>query len=567
MPTRSSLVSWLFSLCCAVMLLWSTPALAQVSVPINNAGSPYFCDARFYQTRADTSGSAVSPTARTYLVRYGSLNTGATADSPYGVNYIGLGLNALGFNPRDNYLYALSFGTANDTTLYRIGQTGVEPVGTVSGGTIPATGFVTTAGVFDKQGRYYFAGQGPAPNNIAPSVIYRIDNIPASGAGALVIAKEYVLSPTTINIGDFAFLDNTDGPNGILYGGTGGTFARIQLNDAASTAVASTVTVAPNVGGIGSAFYDRPTNQLYVFSNTPPAFSLIGNPAGPGAATSVQTAVTAPAFIPAGYTNSASDGTSCIFADPAVKTADINVRKSVVPLTPVTAGQTVTFTIAVGNLGTNPAQSVTVADPLPAGLTFVSAAPSAGSYTPVPGNWVVPNLASGVTQTLTIVATVNTSGTTTASFVNIASVNSSSQAGTTTVIPLTDPVPGNNSSTVTPTVTISVNLTISKTDGITAATAGGTTSYTITVSNLSGFNAADSVLRDPVAPGLSCSLATPVACTVLSGTATCPVLGAGAFQLSMANLQSAGGVRIPLLTAGSSMAFRVVCGVTATGQP
>ncbi len=555
---------WARAIACLALLMVSLGTFAQTSVPINNAGSPYFCDARFYQTRADTSLSTTSPTARTYLVRYGSLAAGATADSPYGNNYIGVGLNALGFNPRDNYLYALSFGTTNDTTLYRIGQTGAEPVGTVSGGTIPATGFVTTAGVFDKQGRYYFAGQGGTPNSIVPSVIYRVDNIPAFGTATLVIAKEYVVSPSTINIGDFAFLDNTDGINGILYGGTGGTFARIQLNNAASTAVVSTVTVAPNVGGIGSAFYDRPTNQLYVFSNAPPAFSLLGNIAGPGAATSVQTTVTAPGFIPAGYTNTASDGTSCIFADPAVKSADINIRKSVVPLTPVLAGQTVTFTIAVGNLGTNPAQSVTVADPLPAGLNFVSASATAGSYVPVPGTWTIPNLASGITQTLTIVATVNTAGTNTTSFVNVATVNGSSQAGTTTVIPLNDSVPGNNSSTATPTVTISVNLTISKTDNISAVAAGGTTSYTITVANLSGFNAANSTLKDPVATGLSCT--TAPSCVVLTGTATCPAPGAGAGQLSIANLQGSG-VSIPLLAVGSSMAFVVTCGVTATGQP
>lgn len=547
-----------------MLVLASLSVFAQTAVPINNAGSPYFCDARFYQTRADTSGSAASPTARTYVVRYGSLAAGATADSPFGNNYIGVGLNAMGFNPRDNYLYALSFGTANDTTLYRIGQTGAEPVGTVSGGTIPATGFVTTAGVFDKQGRYYFAGQGGTPNSIVPSVIYRVDNIPAFGTAALVVAKEYVVSPSTINIGDFAFLDTSDGIDGILYGGTGSTFARIQLNNAASTAVVTTITVAPNVGGIGSAFYDRPTNQLYVFSNAPPAFSLIGNVVGPGAATSAQTTVVAPGFIPAGYTNSASDGTSCIFADPAVKSADINIRKGVVPLTPVLAGQTVTFTIVVGNLGTNPAQSVTVADPLPAGLAFVSAVATADSYTPVPGTWTIPNLASGVTQTLTIVATVNPVGTSTASFANVATVNGSSQAGTTTVIPLNDPVPGNNSSTATPTVTISVNLTISKTDNITTTFAGGTTTYTITVANLSGFSAANSLLKDPVATGLSCTAATT--CAVLSGTATCPASGAGAGQLSIANLQGAG-VSIPLLAVGSSMAFRVTCNVTATGVP
>jgi uncharacterized repeat protein (TIGR01451 family) len=533
-------------------------ASAQIAVP-TTAGSPFFCDARFYQVRADTSASATSPTPRTYLVRYPSLATGATPDNPYtGSNYIGVGLNALGYNPRDSYLYALSFGTANDNQIYRIGQTGAELVGTVTG--LPA-GFVSTGGVFDKQGRYYFAGQGGTPNSIAPSIIYRIDNIPASGAAALTIAVQYALTAGTLNMGDFAFSDASDGPNGVLYGSLNTTHYRIQLNATTPSATAVTSTLAPTVGGIGSAFYDRPSNKFYVFNNGASTFYEIGNYVV-GAPTSTASTVNTPSFIPTGYNNSATDGTSCIFADPAVKTADIAVQKAVVPLTPVTAGQTVTFTIAAGNLGTNPAQSVTVADPLPSGLTFVSASATSGAYVAVPGVWTIPNLASGVTHTLTIVATVNTSGTTTASFVNIASVTGSNQAGTVTFIPLTDPVPGNNTSTASVTVSRTANLAIAKTNGTTTLAAGSTTAYTITVSNLSGFNVADSVLKDPVAPGLSCT--TVPTCAVVSGTATCPATGVAAGQLSMVNLQGAG-VLIPLLNVGSSIAFVMTCGVTATG--
>jgi uncharacterized repeat protein (TIGR01451 family) len=549
---------WLLLAALALHTLFAGLAMAQVAVPAT-AGSPFFCDARFYQLRADTSGSTTSPTARTYLVRYPSLIAGATPDNPYaGSNYIGVGLNALGYNPRDSYLYALSFGTANDNQIYRIGQTGAELVGTITG--LPA-GFVSTGGVFDKQGRFYFAGQGGTPNSIAPSIIYRIDNIPASGTAALTIAVQYALTAGTLNMGDFAFSDASDGPNGVLYGSLNTTHYRIQLNASVPSATVVTSTLAPTVGGIGSAFYDRPSNKFYVFNNGASTFDEIGNYAA-GAATAIPAIVNAPSFIPVGYNNSATDGTSCIFADPAAKSADISVQKSVVPLTPVTAGQTVTFTIAAANLGTNPAQSVTVADPLPSGLTFVSASATSGAYVAVPGVWIIPNLASGVTHTLTIVATVNTNGTTTASYVNTAAVSGSNQAGTVTVIPLTDPVPGNNTSTASVTVSRTANLAIAKTNGTTTLVAGSTTAYTITVSNLSGFNVANSVLKDPVAPGLSCTAAPT--CAVVTGTATCPVAGVAAGQLSMANLQGAG-VLIPLLSVGSSVAFVVTCGVTATG--
>jgi uncharacterized repeat protein (TIGR01451 family) len=539
--------------------LYAGFAVAQTSV--TNAGAPFFCDARFYQIRSDSSGTAPT-TGTTYLVRYPSLAAASTPDNPYGGGtFIPLGLNALGFNPRDGYLYALGFGATDNRNLYRIGQLGVELVGT-----LPApisTTFVSTGAVFDAAGNFYFAGQGGG--NIAPSAIFRVDNVPVTGTGTLVIAKQYNLTGNIplANIGDFAFSRVSDGVNGILYGGTGGNFSRITLNDAAATANVVTVAVAPAVGGIGSAFYDRPTDRIVLFNNGASAFVAVTNFAA-GVPTSASTTVANPTFLAAGFTNSATDGASCILAgDPPQ--ADLSLRKSVTPNTPRRAGDTVTFTISVGNLGPNPAQSVTIADPLPAGLVFVSASPSLGTYnTP---NWVIPNLAVNTTQTLTIVATVanGPSTTNTLTIVNTANIAGSNVAGTTTVIPLTDPVPGNNLGTATVAVSVSANLSISKTNGVTALQAGNTTTYTITVSNISpGFNVVNSIVRDPVAPGLQCTSAPT--CSIVPATAgTCPVVGVGAGQLSAANLQSVGGVLIPLLNVGANMVFTLTCGVTATG--
>jgi uncharacterized repeat protein (TIGR01451 family) len=547
------------------LLRYGLPVFALLSVLWTNAawavaGAPFYCDSQFYQIRSDTSGGASTNTG--YLVRFPTLTStpnnafgGSTNFSP--------GLNALGYNPRDNYLYAVGTNTATHDTLYRLGQSGIEPVGQIAG--LAAAGYATsTAGVFDKQGRYYLIGQG-AGSNIVPSIVFRIDNIPTSGTANLTIARSYVMSATVTNVGDVAFSDAADGINGTLYGatnaGAGNVLLRMTLSDAAATANVVTATWAtPSIGGIGSAFYDQPTDLFYVFNNGASTFYQITNFASgtPGAVT--VTGVT-PSFIPGGFVNSATDGASCIFA--GAQQADIRVTKSSVPVTPVGLGQTVTFTIAVSNLGTSPAQTVTIAEALPPGLAFVSANATSGSYTPIPGSWVVPNLPVGINHTLTLVATVSAAGTATSSFVNVASVSGSNQAGTSTVIALVDPNPANNSDTATPTVSLSANLTITKTDGIGSTVAGGSTAYTVTVANLSGFNVANSVLKDPVAPGLSCTAAPT--CAVVSGTATCPVVGGGAGQLSMANLQGAG-VQIPLLAAGSGMAFRITCNVTATGQ-
>ena len=89
--------------------------------------------------------------------------------------------------------------------------------------------------------------------------------------------------------------------------------------------------------------------------------------------------------------------------------ADIRVRKTadalVLPL-----GTDVTFTVTVTNDGPSAASGVELTDLLPAGLTFVSATPSQGTYTPTTGVWAIGALAVGAQTTLTLRATVQEAG-------------------------------------------------------------------------------------------------------------------------------------------------------------
>jgi uncharacterized repeat protein (TIGR01451 family) len=548
MLRRCLALGGIFAAALLISLLAATKAQAQ-------AGTPFFCDSQFYQVRSDTSGGANNNTA--YLVRYPTLT--ATPNNAYAAA-IAPAMNALGFNPRDNYLYAVAANTTPHNQLYRFGQNGIELVGAITG----LTGYsVSTAGVFDKQGRYYLMGQGGA-SQIVPNTVFRIDNIPVTGTAALTVARSYALSASLTNVGDIAFSDAADGINGTLYGATnqGGAnvLARIALNDAAATAAVTTLTWAtPNIGGIGSAFYDQPTDRFYVFNNGASRFYEITNFASgtPGATTVTGIA---PGFIPGTFVNSSTDGASCIFA--GAQQANMGISKSVTPTTAIGFGQTVTFGLVVSNLGTSPAGTTTVTDNLPPGLAFVSASTAAGTYSSATGLWTLPSLPSNTSATLTLVASVSASGTSTASFANVATVGQGRATGTTTVVLLPDPSTANNTSTATPTVAVSANLQISKTNNVTTLVAGNTTSYTITVSNLGTFTAANSLVTDGTTTGLACS--TAPTCSVVAAPATCPATGVGPGQLSIGNLQGAG-VQIPSIAAGGRVAIVVTCGVTATG--
>ena len=103
--------------------------------------------------------------------------------------------------------------------------------------------------------------------------------------------------------------------------------------------------------------------------------------------------------------------------------ADIAVAKSVSDPTPA-VGTNVTFTITVHNNGPDPTTALQVTDLVPAGLTFVSATPSQGTYTAGTGVWDIGVLASGATATLQITVTVNG----TSPVVNVATRTSSTPA-------------------------------------------------------------------------------------------------------------------------------------------
>lgn len=85
---------------------------------------------------------------------------------------------------------------------------------------------------------------------------------------------------------------------------------------------------------------------------------------------------------------------------------DLGVTKTVDQSNP-TVGDTVEFVIQVDNVGPENTTQVHVEDLLPAGLTFVSATPSQGTYDPVSGIWLIGDLDDGEDVSLILVATVD----------------------------------------------------------------------------------------------------------------------------------------------------------------
>ena len=167
---------------------------------------------------------------------------------------------------------------------------------------------------------------------------------------------------------------------------------------------------------------------------------------------------------------------------------DVAVTKTVDHPSP-NVGSTVTFTVTVTDKGPLAATNVVLSDLLPAGLSFVSASATQGSYSNATGVWTVGGLTgTGSSATLTVVATVNTSS----SVTNTASLSALDQF---------DSNSGNNSSnaTVTPVVPAVADLSVSNMVDNATPNVTDTVTFTIKVTN-NGPNTATGVLLSDVLP-------------------------------------------------------------------
>jgi uncharacterized repeat protein (TIGR01451 family) len=190
-------------------------------------------------------------------------------------------------------------------------------------------------------------------------------------------------------------------------------------------------------------------------------------------------------------TNNSATATSAVTA-----MADLSVTKSG-PAT-ITAGTTATYTITLTNNGPSDAQVVQLSDALPTGLTRVSQMQTGGTDAfsdTSSGNtasFSADTVAAGSSDTFVVVATAASS------LADGSSVDDTATASTITL----DNNQGNNTSSVSSSVAAVADLSVTKT-GPATITAGGTATYTITLTNNGPSDAQGVQLSDALPAGLT----------------------------------------------------------------
>ena len=238
-------------------------------------------------------------------------------------------------------------------------------------------------------------------------------------------------------------------------------------------------------------------------------------------------------------------------------------------------GSTMTYTVTFANvtplvltiapLTAHNANTVTISDPVPAGITFSAwTCTAAGTTCPATSGSgaIVQSAALPVSSTLTyaITAVIDTATYCGGTVTNTSTVASTATSPASSVLAEGTSVEGNatyvfksNVATASNAVLPCANLSITKTNNVSAVVAGQTVVYNIVATNGGPSSANNASLKDPVAAGLVC---TAVACTAASGSAVCPT----STNVTLGLLQGTG-ILLNNFPANSSLTFQVTCGV------
>jgi uncharacterized repeat protein (TIGR01451 family) len=346
--------------------------------------------------------------------------------------------------------------------------TGVWTVGTVNPG-VPQT-LVLTATVISPNPQANTATINHA-DQFDPNTANNTDTASVDPLQADLAISKTVSSPRP-NVGDTITFTITLTDNGPADA-TG-----VQVSDLLPAGLAL-VSAAPSQGSYAS------TTGLWSAGNlangAQVSLILQARVVSPNAQTNTATISAADQFDPNPGNNQGS-------ATETPQQADLAVTKTVDDPTP-NVGETVTFMVTLADHGPDAATIVTLQDLLPAGLSFVSAAPSQGTYSSTSGVWTVGTVTTAAPQTLLIQAVVLSPSAQT----NAASVSHSDQF---------DPVTTNNSASATETPQ-QADLALSKTVSNTRPNVGDVITYTVTVTNTGPDAATGVAINEPVPAGVS----------------------------------------------------------------
>lgn len=209
---------------------------------------------------------------------------------------------------------------------------------------------------------------------------------------------------------------------------------------------------------------------------------------------------TATVAVPSGVSDPVPDNNTDNESD-TVPAVDVSVNKTDNLTGPVTAGETISYTILVNNPGTITVDGLVLTDTIPTGTTLVSLqVPAAWTRTdtvPVGGTGQIratrnSGLAAGGSESFTLVVRVN------ATAANGSSISNTAQITTTTP---GDVNPANNSATESTSVQTRADVVLQKNDSADPVGSGGLLTYTINVTNNGPSNAASLTLTDAIPAG------------------------------------------------------------------
>ena len=229
-----------------------------------------------------------------------------------------------------------------------------------------------------------------------------------------------------------------------------------------------------------------------------------------------------------------------------ILSADLSITKVGSALVAV-PGETITYTITVGNAGPEDAANSSVADTFPVALTSCAwtCTASPGSSCSAAGLGNINDLATVIAGgNVTYSAVCDIDPAATGALANTATVTADAS--------ITDPVLANNSDTENTTLAPTADLSITKTDGQASSIPGTPISYTIVASNAGPSAVTDALVSDTFVAALqNCSWTS-----VSAGGATGNTNGAGNIADTLA------------MPVGSSVTYTVDCDIdpAATGS-